>query len=131
MKDFALVPYTCGVSDQIKRILNNCDYKVALNRFWTLGHIFSKPKDPDATTQGSNDVYSLPCDDCKKAYLGQTKRQYEHQEFQTSGSITKELQRSSEHSLSQTSVFAVLNDGLTYNECSLDLWTSFEIEPEV
>ena len=65
-----MVPYIRGVSEPIKRILNNRDIKVALKPFLTLGHIFV------TTKQRVNAVYSIPSSDCEKAYLGQTKRQF-------------------------------------------------------
>jgi hypothetical protein len=42
----------------------------------TLGHIFAKPKDPVKTNQKIHAVYSIPCGDCEKEYLGQSKRQF-------------------------------------------------------
>ena len=43
----------------------------------TLGHIFAKPKDPvHKTNQKTHVVYSIPCGDCEKEYLGQSKRQF-------------------------------------------------------
>ncbi len=42
----------------------------------TLGHIFAKPKDPIPTNQKTHAVYSIPCNDCEKEYLGQSKRQF-------------------------------------------------------
>ena len=42
----------------------------------TLGHIFAKPKDPIKTNQKTHAVYSIPCGDCEKEYLGQSKRQF-------------------------------------------------------
>ena len=42
----------------------------------TLGHIFEKPKDPVKTNQKTHAVYSIPCGDCEKEYLGQSKRQF-------------------------------------------------------
>ena len=42
----------------------------------TLGHIFAKPKDPVKTNQKTHAVYSIPCGDCKKEYLGQSKCQF-------------------------------------------------------
>ena len=41
----------------------------------TLGHIFAKPKDPVKTNQKTHVVYSIPCGDCEKEHLGQSKRQ--------------------------------------------------------
>ena len=47
VKGFAIVPYMYiqGIAEPIRRVLNNCGIKVALKPFWTLGHIFAKPKD--------------------------------------------------------------------------------------
>jgi hypothetical protein len=42
----------------------------------TLGHIFAKSKDPVKTNQKTHVVYSIPCGDCEKEYLGQSKRQF-------------------------------------------------------
>ncbi len=41
-----------------------------------MGHIFAKPKDPIPTNQKTHAVYSIPCNDCEKEYLGQSKRQF-------------------------------------------------------
>jgi hypothetical protein len=46
VKGYAIVPYIQGVTEPIKRILSNCNIKVALKPYLTLGHIFAKPKDP-------------------------------------------------------------------------------------
>ncbi len=53
-----------------------------------MGHIFAMPKDPIPKNQKTYAVYSIPCSDCEKEYLGQSKdskRQFgtrlkEHQE---------------------------------------------------
>jgi hypothetical protein len=42
----------------------------------TLDHIFANPKDPVKTNQKTRAVYSIPCGDCQKEYLGQFKRQF-------------------------------------------------------
>ena len=41
--------------------LSNCNIKVALKPYLTLGHIFEKPKDPVKTNQKTHAVYSIPC----------------------------------------------------------------------
>ena len=56
--------------------MSNCNIKVALKPYLTLGHIFAKPKDPIPTNQKTHAVYSIPCNDCEKEYLGQSKRQF-------------------------------------------------------
>ena len=75
-KGYAIVPYIRGVTEPIKRILSNCNIKVALKPYLTLGHIFAKPKDPVKANQKTHAVYSIPCGDCEKEYLGQPKRQF-------------------------------------------------------
>jgi hypothetical protein len=73
---YAIVPYIRAVTEPIKRILSNCNVKVALKPYLTLGHIFAKPKDPVKTYQKTHAVYSIPSGDCEKEYLGQSKRQF-------------------------------------------------------
>ena len=76
VKGFAIVPYIQGIAEPIRRVLNYCGIKVALKPFQTLEHIFAKPKDRVPTDQKTHAVYSIPCGDCEKVYLGQTKRQF-------------------------------------------------------
>ena len=49
---------------------------VALKPFRTLGHIFAKPKDRVPTDRKTHAIYSIPCDDCEKVYVDQTKCQF-------------------------------------------------------
>ena len=76
VKGFAIVPYIKGIAEPIRRVLNNCGIKVALKPFRMLGYIFAKPKDRVPTDWKTHAVYSIPCGDCEKVYLGQTKRQF-------------------------------------------------------
>ena len=46
---------------------------VVLKPNQTLGHIFAKPKDRVPTDPKTHAVYSIPCGDCEKEYLSQTK----------------------------------------------------------
>ena len=75
-KGFAIIPYIQGIAESIRRVLNNCGIKVELKTFQILGHIFAKPKDCVPTDQKTYSVCSIPCGDCEKVYLGQTKRQF-------------------------------------------------------
>ena len=61
---FAVIPYIQGVTETIKRILNSHNVKVAQKPFQTLGHIFTKPKDPVTKEQRTDAIYSIPCNDC-------------------------------------------------------------------
>ena len=76
VKGFAKVPSIQRIAEPIRKVLNNCGIKVALKPFQILGHIFAKPKDRIPTDQKTHAVYSTPCGDCEKVYLGQTKRQF-------------------------------------------------------
>ena len=49
--------------------------KISQNSFLTLGHICAKHKDRIAEVQRKDDIYSIPCNDCNREYIGQTKRQ--------------------------------------------------------
>ena len=65
--------------------MGGVEVKVVQKLFQTLGHIFSKPKDPVTKEQGTDAIYSIPCNDCDNEYNGQTKRQFgtrlkEHQQ---------------------------------------------------
>ena len=59
LRVYAIVPYIQGVTEPIRRILSNCNIKVALKPYLTLGHIFAKPKDPVKTNQKTHAVYSI------------------------------------------------------------------------
>ena len=76
MKGFATVPYIQGAAEPVRRVLNDCGIKIALKPFRTLGHIFAIPKDRVPTDRRTHAVYSIPCGDCEKVYLGQTKGQF-------------------------------------------------------
>ena len=41
-----------------------------------VGTYSPKPKNRVVTKQKTNVVYSIPCGDCEKEYLGETKRQF-------------------------------------------------------
>ena len=50
--------------------------KVPLKPYFTLGHIFTKPKEPVQRDQKTDVVYSIPCSECEKEFLGESKRQF-------------------------------------------------------
>ena len=57
---FAVIPYIQSITEPIKRILNSHNVKVAQKPFQTLGHIFTKPKDPVTKEQRTDAIYSIP-----------------------------------------------------------------------
>ena len=76
-KGFCIIlPYIKGTLEPIKRILSNHNIKVAQKPHQTIGNLFPKPKDPVAKDQTRGAIYSIPCKDCDKSYIGETKRKF-------------------------------------------------------
>ncbi|KAL9989412.1 hypothetical protein ACROYT_G003959 [Oculina patagonica] len=75
-KGFCTLPYVKGTTEPIKRILSNYNIKVALKPHQTIGNLFPKPKDPVPKDQTRGAIYSIPCQDCDKSYIGETKRKF-------------------------------------------------------
>ena len=50
--------------------------KVAQKSHQTIGNLFPKPKDPVPKDQTRGAIYSIPCKDCDKSYIGGTKRKF-------------------------------------------------------
>ena len=92
-KGFCILQYIKGTSEPIKRILSNDNIKVAQKPYQTIGNLFPKPKDQ---TRGT--IYSIPCKDCHKSYIGETKRKF--------STRLKEHQKTVEHKHSQKSALA-------------------------
>jgi len=94
-KGFCILPYVKGTTELIKRILSNYNMKVALKPHHslhasqvahqagaypgfnhTIGNLFPKPKDPIPKDQTRGAIYSIPCPDCDKSYIGEMKRKF-------------------------------------------------------
>ena len=73
-KSFTTLPYTKGVFDKIKCVLNEVEVKVALKPLLTIGKFLHSLKDPLVTEEKSCLVYQVPCKDCNFIYIRQTKR---------------------------------------------------------
>ncbi|XP_068708190.1 uncharacterized protein [Montipora foliosa] len=76
VKSFCVLPYVKGTTEPIKRVLNSYTTKVALKPHQTIGNIFPKPKDPVPKDQTRGVIYSIPCKDCDKLYIGDTKQNF-------------------------------------------------------
>jgi len=97
-KGFRILPYIKGTSEPIKRILSNHNMKVAQKPYQTIGNLFPKPKDPVPKDQTRGAIYSIPCKDCDKSYIGETRRKF--------STRLKEHQKAVEHKHSQKSALA-------------------------
>ena len=61
-------------------------------------YLFPKPKDPVPKDHTRGAIYSIPCKDCDKSYIGETKRKF--------STRLKEHQKAVEHKHSQKSALA-------------------------
>ena len=65
------LPYLQGLLEAIRQILGEYKIEVRFKPHTTLRQILVKPKDP---TSRKDVVYSIPCADCNKCYIGQSGR---------------------------------------------------------
>ena len=69
-RGFCILPYIKGTTEPIKRALSNYNIKVAQKPHQTIGNLFPKAKDPVPKDQNRGAIYSIPCKDCDKSYIG-------------------------------------------------------------
>ena len=69
------LPYNyTELSEPICRVLQKLDVKVRFQPFRTLYQMLVKPKDLILESAQNGVVYRIPCKDCSKAYIDQSKR---------------------------------------------------------
>ena len=68
------LPYIGGLSEAIRRILRPLEIQVVFRPLTTLHQLLVHPKDPIPMEERKGVVYSIPCTDCPKVYIGQTGR---------------------------------------------------------
>ena len=71
------IPYIHGLSQSISRVLSHLDIRVTFRPFRTLRQELVHPKDPVPELQIKGVVYTIPCDQCPRCYVGQTGRSLE------------------------------------------------------
>ena len=72
------IPYIHGLSQSIRRVLSSLAIKVTFRPLRTLRQELVHPKDPIPEWQRKGVVYSVPCNECSRAYIGQTGRSLDH-----------------------------------------------------
>ena len=72
------LPYIHGLSQSIRRILSSLAIKVTFCPLRTLRQELVHPKDPIPERQRKGIVYSVPCNECSRAYIGLTGRSLDH-----------------------------------------------------
>ena len=71
---FAVVPYVKGVSDQVRRALQQSGVKTVFKSVRTLASIFKKPKDRPSEDRITGIVYKVDCKNCEFTYVVESKR---------------------------------------------------------
>ena len=66
------IPYIHGLSQSIRRVLRHLDIRVTFRPFRTLRQELVHPKTLVSEFRKKGVVYSIPCDQCLKRYIGQT-----------------------------------------------------------
>ncbi|XP_044760848.1 uncharacterized protein LOC123318294 [Coccinella septempunctata] len=74
-KAYFKFPYVPELSQKIKRTLKTENSELVFYNMKTVGSLYSKIKDPINKDHRSGVIYGIPCLDCDKMYIGQT-RQY-------------------------------------------------------
>ena len=72
------LPYIGGLSEAIRWILRPLEIQVVFRPLTTLRQLLVHPKDPVPMEERKGVVYSIPCTDCPKVYIGQTGRCLKH-----------------------------------------------------
>ena len=73
-KALVTLPYVQGLSEPIRRMLEEADIRVRFKPNTTLRKILVKPKDPVPVERRTGIVYQIPCSDCSQTYVGQSGR---------------------------------------------------------
>ena len=72
------LPYISGVSESIRRVLRPLRVRVVFRPHKTIRQQLVHPKNPVPPDNRKGVVYSIPCGDCPKVYMGQTGRTLRH-----------------------------------------------------
>ena len=90
-KATVVLPYVKNVSESIRRILTPLNIRTCFRPVRTLRQFLVHPKDQLPISRVSGVVYSIPCQDCDKTYIGQTGRTLEHRVKEHKRAYTSQL----------------------------------------
>ena len=76
-RSLAVLPYYPGLTEKLKRCLSSHNIKVVSEPIRKIGDILGSTKDPISKNLRQGVIYSIPCHDCQKHYIGETKRCFE------------------------------------------------------
>ena len=67
-----ILPYVQGLSEPIRRMLEEADIRVRFKLNTNLRKLLVKPKDPVPVERRTGIVYQIPCSDCSQMYVSQS-----------------------------------------------------------
>ncbi|XP_044766578.1 uncharacterized protein LOC123322665 [Coccinella septempunctata] len=73
-KRYFKIPYIQGLSERVSQLLRDQIVEIAFKPANTVGGFYSKLKSKTALGLRSGVIYSIPCRECNKVYIGQTNR---------------------------------------------------------
>ena len=77
-KGMVVLPYVKGVSEGVSRILRKYKIATAMKPHQTLRSLLVHPKYKVSIENKSDIVYSIPCKQCEKVYIGETSRNFKY-----------------------------------------------------
>ena len=88
------LPYVAGVSEDLRRICRRFDIRTVFTTIATLRQQLTRVKDVDPFLSTAGVVYRIPCSNCDKVYIGETRRALgtrlkEHQANTRRGEVEK------------------------------------------
>ena len=72
---YCTIPFISELSHKVRNTLtSHLNTNITFKQYKTVNNLFSNTKYHIDTMQRSNIIYRIPCNDCDKVYIGQTKR---------------------------------------------------------
>ena len=121
------LPYISGLSESIHRVLAPLAIQVTFRPFRSLRQELVHPKDPLPANHRKGMVYSIPCAECPRTYIGQTGRSLDHclrehcqalKNGDLGSSALAEYVFSSNNQVDESKVMVID----THNHCMLECW---------
>ena len=71
-----VLPYIPGFTEQLSRVLFSHGIRTSSRTFKKILQILPSSKDPVEACLRNGAIYYIPCEDCDRAYIGETKRSF-------------------------------------------------------
>ena len=69
-----VIPYVKGLTESVTRVMKQHGISTAVKPLKTVRNYLVRPKDKREKGETSEVVYEIPCKNCDKSYIGETKR---------------------------------------------------------